>query len=624
MNPPIGRADRALLLRGFPEIDRHFALLMDRLATMPGDGLALAAALVSHRRGRGHTCIELPRFAGVRLGDLVEEAEASETRLPALAEWTGSLRASGVVGSPGEHMPLVLDAAHRLYLHRYWRYETDLAAAIRARAVAPVAIDQARLDADLDLLFPDADDGSGRQREAVRMAATRAFSVVTGGPGTGKTRTVVWLLAALLGQDARRPLRIALAAPTGKAAARIAEAVRKAKAALPGDEASKARLPEQATTLHRLLGTIPGSSRFRHDAAAPLAVDIVVVDEASMVDLALMAKLFAALPPSARIVLVGDKDQLASVEAGNVLGEICAAGTTGSGHPLARCRVALEKNWRFADGAGIHALVTTVNAGDADAALGLLRAAAGGPAASAGTSGATTPGLVDRTGTGAVRWRRLPAPRQVPDALRGTILDAYGPVVGSRDPVAALAAMDRFRLLSAVRRGPFGVEDLNRVCETLLERAGLIRRRGVWYAGRPVMVTRNDPGLRLHNGDVGIALPDPGDAGNLRVYFAAADGAVRAFAPARLPEHETVFAMTVHKSQGSEFDRVLLVLPERDSPLLTRELVYTGLTRARTSVELWADEPVLRAAIGRQVLRGSGLRDALWAPLSADPSPPSA
>ncbi len=626
MNPPDDRAARALLLRGFPGIDRHFALLMDRLATVPGDGLALAAGLVSHRRGRGHTCIELPLFAGVRLGDLVEEAEATETRLPALAGWTASLRASGVVGFPGEHTPMVLDAAHRLYLHRYWRYETDLAAAIRARAVVPVAIDEARLDADLDRLFPEADDGSGRQREAVRVAATRAFSVVTGGPGTGKTRTVVWLLAALLGQDAGRPLRIALAAPTGKAAARIAEAVRKAKADLPGDEASKARLPEQATTLHRLLGTIPGSSRFRHDAAAPLAVDVVVVDEASMVDLALMAKLFAALPPAARIVLVGDKDQLASVEAGNVLGEICAGGTTGTGHPLARCLVALEKNWRFADGAGIHALVTTVNAGDADAALGLLRDAAGGPAVSAVTSGATTSGLADRTvaGTGAVRWRRLPAPQQIPDALRGTILDAYGPVVGSPDPAAALAAMERFRLLAAVRRGPFGVEDLNRVCETLLERAGLIRRRGVWYVGRPVMVTRNDPGLRLHNGDVGIALPDPGDAGNLRVYFAAADGAVRAFAPARLPEHETVFAMTVHKSQGSEFDRVLLVLPERDSPLLTRELIYTGLTRARSSVELWADEPVLRAAIGRQVLRGSGLRDALWAPLSADPSPPSA
>ena len=624
MNASDDRAARALLLRGFPEIDRHFALLMDDLASVPSDGLALAAALVSHRRGQGHTCLELQRVAGVRLDELVEEGDGSGARLPDLAGWTASLRASGVVGSPGEYAPLVLDPANRLYLHRYWRYETDLAAAIRARAVAPVAIDGPRLDADLDQLFPEHGDGSGRQREAVRMAATRAFSVVTGGPGTGKTRTVVWLLAALLGQQPGRPLRIALAAPTGKAAARIAEAVRKAKADLPGDEASKERLPEQATTLHRLLGTVPGSSRFRHDAAHPLAVDVVVVDEASMVDVALMAKLFAALPPAARIVLVGDKDQLASVEAGNVLGEICAGGPAGAGHPLARCRVALDKNWRFADGAGIHALVTAVNAGDADAALGLLRREVDAGTPSAGIAAAGTDDFAGPGSGGAVRWRRLPSPQRIPDALLGTVLEAFGPVVGSRDPAAALAALERFRLLAAVRRGPFGVENLNRVCETLLDRAGLIRRRGEWYAGRPVMVTRNDPGLLLHNGDVGIALPDPADAGNLRVCFAAADGSVRFFAPARLPAHETAFAMTVHKSQGSEFDRVLLVLPERDSPLLTRELVYTGLTRARSSVELWADEPVLRAAIGRQVLRGSGLRDALWAPLSADPSRPSA
>lgn len=579
-------AASAALPAGFSELDHHFGRLMNDLAKQPGDELLLAAALVSQQRGEGHTCLDLKRVAGCSLPLVMLETEATPTMLPELGAWTDSLRASGVVGRPGDFTPLVLDDTHRLYLHRYWRYEADLAAAIRARAVRLSDVDATQLDASLERLFPAADTKFDGQREAVRTAATRAFSVITGGPGTGKTRTVVWLLAVLLAQAGEHTLRIALAAPTGKAAARIAESVRKAKAELPCDPALKARLPDEATTIHRLLGSIPNSPRFRHDATNPLAVDVVVVDEASMVDLALMAKLFAALPPSARIVLVGDKDQLASVEAGNVLGEICAAAGSDEA-PLTACVVELKRNWRFAAEAGLQILSRAVNAGDISSALAELR---------------KNPST----------WRALPPPPALPAALREVVLRGFGDALRERDPATALSALNRFRVLAAVRRGPFGLEHLNTVCEELLERAGLIRRNGPWYAGRPVLVTRNDPATHLFNGDVGITLPDAED--ELRVFFALADGTVRAFAPARLPAHETVFAMTVHKSQGSEFDRVLLVLPERDSPLLTRELLYTGLTRAKSSVELWADEAILRSAMARCVQRASGLGDALAKP----------
>jgi exodeoxyribonuclease V alpha subunit len=585
-------------LQGFSDLDRHFARQVCSLATPSNDGLLLAAALVSYQRAEGHACLDLNDVAGHWLRDIVTEVESPSVRLPELATWLTALRGSGVVGRPGDFTPLVLDGANRLYLHRYWRYENDLAAAIRARAQRSVPVDGAVLEASLRRLFPDTEGQTGRQQLAVRTAATRSFSVITGGPGTGKTRTVVWLLAALLEQAGERPLRIALAAPTGKSAARIAESVRAAKRQLPCPDALKARLPEEATTLHRLLGPIPHSPRFRHDAANPLAVDIVVVDEASMVDLALMAKLFAALPPAARVVLIGDQDQLASVEAGNVLGEICAGAGTTTASPLAGCVVELQKNWRFAAGVEIHTLSRAVNTGDAAAALDRLRAA---------------PAL----------WQPLPPPGELPAALRTRILEDYGTAVRERDPAAAMARFNRFRILTAVRRGPYGVEPLNALTETLLERAGLITRQGPWYAGRPVIVTRNDPATRLFNGDVGITLPDAD--GRLRVYFANADGTggMRAFVPGRLPEHETVFAMTIHKSQGSEFDRVLLVLPERDSPLLTRELLYTGLTRARSAVELWANEDILRQAIGRQVRRASGLREALWNPAATEPPSPA-
>ncbi len=597
-------------IAGFSELDRQFAQLLQTLATTPHSDLFLAAALTSHRRAEGHTCLDLATTAGCFLHEELPEVEESAARFPSLDVWEEILRQSGVVGRPGDFSPLILDDAHRLYLHRYWHYEQRLAGSIRNRAQETILCDPTKLRAILDRLFPGGTDSIDWQKIAAFTAATRRLTLITGGPGTGKTRTVVWLLAALQEQSEDLPLRIALCAPTGKAAARIAESIRKAKTELPCSDALKSRLPDEATTLHRLLGSIANSARFRHDAANPLAADVVVVDEASMVDLALMAKLLDALRPEARLILVGDKDQLASVEAGNVLGELCGAGAerqhsvafaeqarrmTGIQIPneqiqptvpvLADCIVELRKNWRFGSADGLSQLSRAVNAGESAEVMQLLR------------------------GAGSL-WRPLPPARRLESELRDPILAEFGPAIRGRDPATALVALNRFRILSAVRRGPFGVEQLNALCERTLEREGFIQRNGPWYPGRPVLITRNDPELRLFNGDIGVALPDA--SGSLRVYFTDSAGEIRGIPTARLPDHETAFAMTVHKSQGSEFDRVLLMLPDRDNPLLTRELIYTGLTRARSSVELWANEPILTAAIQRRVERASGLHDAVW------------
>jgi exodeoxyribonuclease V alpha subunit len=608
-------------LEGFSELDVQFARLLHELAPGSGPELVLAAALTSRRRSEGHTCLLLPSVAGRPLHECGIETvdDAEPTRLPALGEWIAALKASGIVGTPGEFAPLILDAANRLYLHRYWTHEQNLATALRKRIAhrlrLPAPARDGAMESILERLFPRTGSDPDWQKIAAWMALTRPLTVITGGPGTGKTRTVVWLLAALLEAHDPQPLDIAVCAPTGKAAARIAESIDRARRDLPCSDALKARLPAAATTLHRLLGSIPNSPAFRHNADNPLPADVVVVDEASMVDLALMTRLVQALRPGARLILVGDKDQLASVEAGNVLGELCgrtesrrysapfaaeARAVTSAELPaaevdescsspgLADCIVELRRNWRFGAAAGLSELSRAVNAGQAGEALRILT---------------NTPGA----------WHPLPAAAHLRSELRGPILAAYGPLTRQRDPAVALKAVEQFRILAVVRKGPYGVESLNALCEVLLREAGFISgtvHAGGWYPGRPVLITRNEPELRLFNGDIGICLPDFN--GELRVYFPDGSGGIRALMPARLPEHETVYAMTVHKSQGSELDRVLMILPERDTPLLTRELIYTGITRARSGVEAWSDPGLLRTAIERRVERASGLNEALW------------
>jgi exodeoxyribonuclease V alpha subunit len=381
------------------------------------------------------------------------------------------------------------------------------------------------------------------------------------------------------------------------------EALNARAAVLP--DAVRARLPTQAQTLHRLLGATARGDTFRHHAGNRLALDVLIVDEASMLDLALATHLFEAVPDGARVILLGDKDQLAAVEAGAVFAEVSAdasldaatreavaalsgvdaaalapAPAPAAPAPLANSTVWLTQAHRFASGSAIAALAAAINAGDAAAVAELMRVNAG------------------------ASLQRLDDERQ----LLAHVRQGYAPFIDAlrthpRDVAAVARAFDRFRVLCAVREGPRGVQALNRHCEQWVRGAGA----GVspWYAGRPVMVTRNDPLLKLYNGDVGIALPDADD--RLQVHFPSADGAWRAIAPARLPEHETAFAITVHKAQGSEFDRVAVVLPTQRSPVVTRELLYTAATRARTHVAVCASPAVLEQAVANRTVRQSGL-----------------
>ncbi len=602
------------------DLDWHFARLIGRLAASTAPELALAAALASHATGQGDICVNLRQWARRAQWRINTQPEIAGPllALPPIDDWLAALRASPVVGQPGERQPLVLDGRGRLYLYRYWAYEQHLAEALlhRARAAPPLH-DAARLRADLDRLFPPDPGlrGPDWQKVAAAVAACKQICVISGGPGTGKTSTVLRILALLTGQSGERPLRIALAAPTGKAAARMQESIRAAKPGLDLDAAHLERIPEEASTLHRLLGANPDATRFRYNRDHPLPLDVLVVDEVSMVGLALLARTVEALPAEARLILLGDKDQLASVEAGAVLGDLCAgagrfspdfharlAALTGmslpsgreSTSPLGDATVLLRHSYRFGADSGIGALARAVNRGRAAQALDLF----------------------EHTPQQDIAWRDLAEPAALAAQLGPPVVAGFAPyleaVQANQAPAQVFACFNRFRVLAALRNGPFGVEALNRLCEAALQAHGLIDSHQLWYPGRPVMIVRNDYNLRLFNGDVGIALADAAAPEHLRVFFLDSDGRLRGIAPARLPVHETVYAMTVHKSQGSEFEQVLVVTPDQPSPVLSRELIYTALTRARRQAVFYGAGTVFAAAVLRRLQRSSGLRDRLW------------
>ncbi|MCC6610570.1 MAG: exodeoxyribonuclease V subunit alpha [Burkholderiales bacterium] len=583
---------------GLPLLANEFARVVVQLAPGASETVRIAAALVADATAAGHVCVDLAAVAGRAAFD-------GAAAVPPLAAVLEALRATPLVAAPGEFAPLVLDGT-RLYLHRYWHYETALATSLAARAAhAPDEVDETALARTLARLFPDEGAGANLQKVAAAVACMRRLVVISGGPGTGKTSTVARVLAALvtLAGDAR--LAIGLAAPTGKAAARLEASL--------AHHADTASLGLHAVTLHRLLGLAAGSTP-RFDAQNPLPLDVVVVDEASMMDLAAAAKLVAALPAHARLILLGDKDQLASVEAGAVLASI-ASGASGFSPPMRRALervtgaalpaavdggaprnaplsdaiVLLDRSYRFDAARGVGRLARAVRAGDVDAALATL-----------------DEGVEARIA--------LPDAEALGGAAFAGYRSYFDTVRATADPAACFAALAQFRVLAAVRGGPLGVEALNAMVERRLaaEQAAVLHRR--WYPGRPVMVTRNDYALRLSNGDVGIVLPVPGASGGVSVCFEAPDGSTRRLSPARMPDCETVYAMTVHKSQGSEFDEVLLVLPDEPSQVLSRELLYTGVTRARTRVTVHARRETVAAAIGERVVRDSGLAERLWGP----------
>ena len=667
---PLSRAEDLLLLlerwveRGWLRaLDKAFvAFLHER--DPQGDSLVLlAAALTSHQLGHGHVCLDLfetlkePDFAlslppegDVQTGAMLLPSQLLEA-LNGDA-WCKALQDSPLVEHAGQptadaaNRPLVL-SERRLYLRRYWAYERRIDSALRQRLTAPQSPPQ-DLPARLTGLFgsPAGNAPIDWQKLACALATRGAFSIVTGGPGTGKTTTVVRLLALLQAPavEAGAPLRIRLAAPTGKAAARLTESISLQVKSLEVDDKVRQKIPSDVTTVHRLLGSRPGTRHFRHHAGNRLPLDVLVVDEASMIDLEMMANLLDALPAHAKLVLLGDKDQLASVEAGAVLGDLCRDAEAGwytpqtrawleqvSGeslgtsdlqqdldgtHPLAQQVVMLRHSRRFGEGSGIGQLSRLVNQQQPRDARALLAAGT-----HADLFALPLKGEQDRA------FERLALEGRSAEA-KGyrhylEVLRAQRPAAdaGLEDPCWAawagkvLEAFEAFQVLCAVRKGPWGVEGLNeRITRALFARK-LIDSDQHWYEGRPVLMTRNDYGLGLMNGDIGIALKLPerdglGQRHVLRVAFARNDGlgGIRFVLPSRLNDVETVYAMTVHKSQGSEFSHTALVLPEALNPVLTKELIYTGITRAKHWFSLVEPRAgVFEEAVQRKVKRLSGL-----------------
>jgi exodeoxyribonuclease V alpha subunit len=640
-------------------LDRAFVVfLKEQHPEESHDLVLLAAALASHQLGRGHVCLDL-RITLAQPEETLSLPPEGDTGQPSavapanllegtsLDEWVQCLADSPLVETGDGGAPLVLTDG-RLYLRRYWKYTQQTAQQILEKLQQPIS-PPSQLPKRLDELFASLRTPSEQakteihwQSVAAAIAAASAFTVISGGPGTGKTTTVVHLIGLLqaAAMERKRKLRIRLAAPTGKAAARLTESISYAIDQLP--EALRDALPGEVTTLHRLLGSRPETRHFVHNARNPLHVDLLVVDEASMIDLEMMAALLSALPDHARLILLGDKDQLASVEAGSVLGDLCRnvdkscylpettawiEKNTGYRLPSAEAGgthldqhiVVLQKSHRFDRKSGIGALARAVNTGDPK------RVAKVWQHGFRDISQVVCPSPDDALFAHLVlNGRRDNAARKYtcddPMGYRAYLERIQsGPRTGMPLDTwmrAVLKDFNRVQLLSPLRRGQWGVERLNKKAALVLFRENLISDTSGWYPGRPVMVTRNDYNLGLMNGDTGIVLPVSDDGASerirLNVVFPMADGRLKKVLPSRLNNVETAYAMTVHKSQGSEFDHTVLAFPEAMCPVLTRELIYTAITRSRTRFTLLIPHTdLLSEAVKGRVHRASGLGELL-------------
>lgn len=581
---------------------------------VPSDETLLALALVARATRLGHVCLDLDAVHGQLLAAQDDEGAVDSLVLPDPIAWRAELERSSIVAAKGSAgtttdrspvRPLILEGS-RLYLQRYWSFELAVTAQLTGRSMVTdgdtgAAEYEEDVDKVLESLFggrPVDDDGSlDRQFVAARRALTRPVTVIAGGPGTGKTHTVARILAAAHLLAARRGdvFRAALVAPTGRAATRMKEAVDGQVRALVADgridgAPAAALLTIEPTTIHRLLGYATRTS-FRHDRTTPLAHDVVVVDETSMVSLPLLARLLDAVRPGARLVLVGDPFQLASIEAGTVMGDLVGPGDAreeSASYPLAGRVTELRRGHRFEAGSATAALALAIRDGDADGALHQLSA-----------------------DDGEVHWVQ-PDDSGALDALRQSIVAAATDVIAAAmegDGSSALDAATRIKVLAAVRWGPLGLFEWTDLIDRAVHAAvPPAMRSGHPRVGTPVLVTRNDPVNRLANGDVGVVISADGS----RWVAMAGSSTPRRLAPARLGEWERWWAMTIHKSQGSEFPHAVVSLPIVDSPILTRELLYTAVTRAKPEVTIVGSEEMIRVAISRPVSRASGLRDRLW------------
>ncbi|WP_262966458.1 exodeoxyribonuclease V subunit alpha [Methylobacter psychrophilus] len=632
--------DNWISLGWLTHLDRAFVRFLIDQEPDASDPVLWAGALASHQLGRGEVYLDLEKLCqqpeltlaisgdddnqieidestADTLGDAQALAELSALKTYTLEQWQTTLSASSLVGLGHGNTPLVLEG-NRCYLRRYWQYQQILDQAIQQR-LQPIRTKlPTALQAQLQLLFaaksPESPDW---QKIACVLALRARFAIITGGPGTGKTTTLTKLLALLikLANDESgntRKLNILLAAPTGKAAARVSESISKALEKLQVPEDIKQVIPKKASTLHRLLGTRHDSRHYVHHRNNPLVADIVIIDEASMIDLEMMASLLDALPENTSLILLGDKDQLASVEAGSVMGDLCRGADNSAydepthawirpysdealsanalvGSAINQQTVMLRHSHRFGEHSGIGQLAKAVNKGDSKLAQAILK----------DTTSYQDLGHLLLSHPADIHLKNLlTANTGLQDDSQPKNRQGYGyylDVIRQKRPTdkmqypywakQVLEAYDTFQVLCALRLGPWGVEGLNQRIEQWLFPG---QKPTLWYEGRPVMITRNDYNLGLMNGDVGITLKD--STGKLRVAFPGEDAhdAVNILwiSPMRLPDVETAFAITVHKSQGSEFNHVALVLPETKSPVLTRELVYTAITRAKENFTL--------------------------------------
>ncbi|GGD55694.1 exodeoxyribonuclease V subunit alpha [Lacimicrobium alkaliphilum] len=597
--------------KGFVDaLDTALGLFIAEQEEQQAQEMGLVACILSQQLGAQHLCVqltELCRLYNLWVAELREPLPMLfESQLLSLLQQSRTVTEPQPQGSVST--PLVLDN-QALYLQRYWQYEVSLCNKLCRLAEVQLQVDEQACKPLVKSLFENgSQNGPDWQQIAVVQAASKALCIITGGPGTGKTTTVTKLMALVqaLAREQGKTLRIAMAAPTGKAAMRLSESMNQARKLLP--EGMQLALPAQAATLHRLLGSIPNRKHFRHNQDNPLALDMLILDEASMVDLPLMARLLDALPAHCRLVMLGDRQQLASVEVGSVLSDICASvplwgeqqfsrSTTErieriTGLSLTPCSVQksrlqdnlvmLSKSHRFDIKSGIGRLAAAVNLGSLTQVLECLAV-----------------GEFDD-----LAWNGEASPAELVElACRG--MSDYFAAVAGEDIKAAFAELAKQQVLCATRKGHWGSEALNRQIALSLTRRNWIKPQQELYPGLPVMVTQNDYQVQLFNGDTGICLPD--ENGLLKVWFEQDNGELRAVLTSRLPAWQPLYAMTIHKSQGSEFEHGILCLGDNPGQFVSRELLYTGITRARKKLTLFAPTQQLHNALDTVSQRGSGL-----------------
>jgi exodeoxyribonuclease V alpha subunit len=558
-------------------LDRALARFFGQRAVSNSEIVALVAALTSYALRQGHVCLDLNSLKSNEFKEFIEENIVDEVFELAKSD-------SQIGSEKDQTAPLILADGHKLYLHRYWHYEKQLIKLLKAR------IDEPNRPHTEPNSFPSQISSalSNEQEQAVNRAFNSSLTLISGGPGTGKTTTVLYILAYFAKQSPDKSLKIGLAAPTGKAAQRIQDSLNAGidKLGLPTEETDKIRI--EATTLHRLLGYQRHSSNFIHNCKTPLALDVVIIDEASMLDLLLFTKLLDALRSSTKLILLGDRNQLASVEAGSIFGDIIEARSKNK--RLSSKVIELTKNYRFGNDSTLFRVCELIKEGNASEALKRIN------------------------NDDELRLSTLPKPPFIQRHLHSYLDEHLKTISEATTPEEALNRIAEFCILTPIRKGAYGIEGLNETISFIARQQRGINTRNPYYSGMPIMIAENDYSHNLYNGDVGVVFsPDPSSDELFAFFRDDREPKAKRFTLSSLPKFDIAYATTVHKSQGSEYKHVLFILPPGRSPLLTRELIYTAISRSRKSVEIWGSPEDMEAAIHNKTLRTSGILKAMSA-----------